>query len=51
MHEGFKQVLMAGGHCMDLVLSVCNNHDSISTADFVRVAAKLGVRAEEFEAE
>jgi hypothetical protein len=52
VHEGFKQMLRAGAHCMDLVLSVNNsNQESLSAADFVRLAAKLGVRTEEFEVE
>lgn len=52
MHEGFKQMLVAGAHCMDLVLSV-NDHslDSLTAEQFVHLAAKLGVRVEIFEAE
>jgi hypothetical protein len=52
VHEGFKQMLVAGAHSMDLVLSV-NDHgqDSLTAEQFVHLAAKLGVRVELFEAE
>ena len=52
VHEGFKQMLVARAHCMDLVLSV-NDHrqDSLTAEQFVHLAAKLGVRVELFEAE
>lgn len=52
MHEGFKQMLIAGRHCMDLIMSVNGNDQHyLSAADCVRVAAKLGVRAEQYEIE
>lgn len=52
MHEGFKQMLVAGAHCMDLVLSVNDySQESITAEAFVHLAAKLGVRVERFEAE
>lgn len=52
VHEGFKKMLLAGAHCMDLVLSVNGNNLSyLTTVEFVRLAAKLGVRTEEYEAE
>lgn len=52
MHAAFKQMLVAGLHCMDIVLSVNgNNQDCISAAECVRLASKLGVRAEQHEIE
>lgn len=52
MHEGFKQMLIAGRHCMDFILSVNGNDQYyLSASDCVRVAAKLGVRAEQYEIE
>jgi hypothetical protein len=52
VHEGFKQMLLAGAHCMDLVYDVNgNNPHVLTTSDFVRLTAKLGVRTEEYEAE
>jgi hypothetical protein len=45
-------MLISGAHCMDLVLSVNDgNQDYLSAADCVRLAAKLGVRAEQYEIE